>query len=67
MTKDYKILRDTLERVIQNSGLNIGAAYFIVKDLMNDLEQLFIAQVNAECLAEAQTENTEDNMQETEK
>ena len=67
MTKDYKILRDTLERVIQNSGLNIGAAYFIVKDLMNDLEQLFMAQVNAECLAEAQTENAEDNMQETEK
>lgn len=67
MTKDYKILRDTLERVIQNSGLNIGAAYFIVKDLMNDLEQLFMAQVNAECLAEAQMENTEDNTQEAEK
>ena len=67
MTKDYKILRDTLECVIQNSGLNIGAAYFIVKDLMNDLEQLFMAQVNAECLAEEQVENTEDNTQESEK
>lgn len=57
MTKDYRILRDTLEQVIQNSGLNIGAVYYITKDLLNDLEKLFMAQVNDECLAETKTEN----------
>lgn len=65
MTKDYRILRDTLEQVIQNSGLNIGAVYYITKDLLNDLEKLFIAKVNDECLAEAHNEEASAIVEET--
>ena len=33
MNKKYQVFRETLKQVIQNSGLDIGVAYFILKDV----------------------------------
>ena len=61
MIKQYQILRESIVRVIQNSGLDIGAAYFIMKDIMNEVEKSYYAQLNKECLEEAEKINNEDN------
>ena len=61
MIKQYQILKETIIRVIQNSGLDIGAAYFIMKDIMNEVEKSYYAQLNKECLEEAEKINNEDN------
>ena len=61
MIKQYQILRESIVRVIQNSGLDIGAAYFIMKDIMNEVEKSYYAQLNKECLKEAEKINNEDN------
>lgn len=59
MAKQYQILKETIVHVIQNSGLDIGAAYFILKDIYNDVERAYYAQLNQECLEEAQEINDE--------
>ena len=66
MTKYYQILKEQINYAISNSGLDIGAAYFIVKDIMNNLEHLYYAQVNKECLEEAENnkEENQDNLNE---
>lgn len=60
MIKQYQILRETIVRVIQNSGLDIGAAYFILKDVFYEMEKTYYAQLNRECLEEAKEINDEE-------
>lgn len=57
MVKNYQILKEQINYAISNSSLDIGAAYFIVKDILNDLEHLYYVQVNKECLEEANRNN----------
>ena len=52
MVKNYQILKEQINYAIQESGLDIGAAYFIMKDIINNLEQLYYSQVNREFLEE---------------
>lgn len=59
MIKNYQILKEQINYSIENSGLDIGAAYLIMKDIMNNLEHLYYAQINKECL-----ENAENNEKE---
>lgn len=59
MIKNYQILKEQINYAIQESGLDIGAAYFIMKDVMNNLEHLYYAQVNKECLEEAEKSENE--------
>lgn len=61
MIKRYQILKESILRLIQNSGLDIGAAYFIIKDIFCDVEKAYYAQLNKECLEEAEKINNEDN------
>ena len=58
MNKKYQIFREALKQVIQNSGLDIGVAYFILKDVFSEIESLYYAQLNKECLEEAKKINT---------
>lgn len=59
MIKNYQILKEQINHAINNSGLDIGAAYFIMKDIINNLEHLYYAQVNKECLEEAEKNENE--------
>lgn len=61
MIKNYQILKEQINYSIENSGLDIGAAYFIMKDIMNNLEHLYYAQVNKECLEDAENKEHERN------
>lgn len=59
MIKNYQILKEQINYAINNSGLDIGAAYFIMKDILNNLEHLYYAQVNKECLEESEKNENE--------
>lgn len=59
MIKNYQILKEQINYAIQESGLDIGAAYFIMKDVINNLERLYYAQVNKECLEDAEKDEKE--------
>jgi hypothetical protein len=45
---DCEYFRENVKALIQNSGLNIGTVYFIMKDFCNDLEASYYNQVNFE-------------------
>lgn len=60
MVKQYQILKETMRNVIQNSGLDIGMAYFILKDIFSEVESTYYAQLNRECLEEAEKINNEE-------
>lgn len=60
MIKNYQMFKDTTNNVIQNSGLDIGAVYFILKDIVSDIEKMYFAQINRELLEE-QKQNIENN------
>lgn len=52
----YEKFRQTLRQVIQESGLDVGAVLFILKDITREVEQLYVQQVQKE----VQSENTEE-------
>ena len=43
----YKFRRD-LENLINNSGLTIDAAYFVLKDIMSEIDSLYKEQIKRE-------------------
>lgn len=59
MIRKYQILKETINHSIQNSGLDIGAVYFILKDIFNEIEKMYYAQINKECIKEIQKTNQE--------
>ena len=60
MISKYQILKESINQVIQNSGLDIGAVYFILKDIFNEIEKLYYAQINRECLNEIKEETKQE-------
>lgn len=52
MTKNYQILKESINNLMVNSGLNIGAIYFILKDIYQEIEKIYFAQINKELLEE---------------
>lgn len=59
MIKNYQILKEKINYVIKESGLDIGAAYFIMKDIMNNIEHLYYAQINKEFLEDTKESSPE--------
>ena len=57
MIKNYQILKESINSIIQKSGLDIGAVYFIFKDIFRDIENLYYAQINQELMQELEKEN----------
>lgn len=53
MIKKYQIFKETLKNVIQESGLDVGAVYFILKDVFRELETTYYTQINKEFIEEA--------------
>ena len=52
MIKNYQILKESISSVIQKSDLDIGAVYFIFKDLFREIEILYYNQINKELAEE---------------
>lgn len=53
MAKEYQILRQTFDKVIAGSPLDIGGIYYVLKDLFRDVENQYFAQINSELINEA--------------
>lgn len=60
MIKNYEIFKMTITQTIQNSGLDIGMVYFIMKDVFYELEKTYIRQINKEVLEEKKNTNSND-------
>ena len=56
MIKNYQILKDSINSIIQKSGLDIGVVYFILKDIFKDIEALYYSQINRELIEESKEE-----------
>ena len=52
MIKNYQILKESIHNLIVNSKLDIGAIYFILKDIFQEIEKLYFAQINKELIEE---------------
>ena len=52
-----KNLRKQLEVVINNSWVSIDAAYYVVKDILNELTEIMTNEINTEVVQEG-VENT---------
>lgn len=61
MVKNYQILKEKINYAIKESNLDIGATYFIMKDIMNNIEHLYYAEINKEFLEEAKNKKDENN------
>ncbi len=59
MIRNYQILIEQINYAIQNSDLDIGAAYFIVKDVFQTLEKMYYAQINTEFIEESKDKKEE--------
>lgn len=59
MIKKYQILKETINKVIVDSSLDIGAIYFILKDIFTEIENLYYARINQE-LAEDSIQESEE-------
>ena len=57
MIKKYQVLKEQINYLIQNSGLDIGAVYFIIKDIFREVEILYYTQINKEIIEEEPEEN----------
>lgn len=69
MIKNYQILKEKINYSIKESVLDIGAIYFIMKDIMNNIEHLYYAEINKEFLEESKNneESTTDMVSEDKK
>lgn len=65
MIKNCQILKETIIGSINNSGLDVGTAYFILKDVFTSFENIYYAELNKECLEENKKKSKEDHAEET--
>ena len=65
MIKNYELFKTKLETVIKTSGQDIGAIYFIMKDVYDRVEKTYYQQVQQELNAERQAQAKAEAQQET--
>ena len=53
----YEKFKQTIMQIIQSSGLDVGIVYFILKDIVKEVEQLYFTQVQKEASAQPKEEN----------
>ena len=58
MISNYQNFYQTIKDDILNSKLNIGEIYFILKDIMHDIENLYYAKINEELISLTTTEES---------
>lgn len=58
----YEKFKQTIQRTIQGSGLDVGIVYFILKDIVHEIEPLYYQQVEKE--AQSEKENAQEEQSE---
>lgn len=56
MIKNYEVLKNNITMSIQESGLDIGAVYFIIKNIYSEIEKMYYVQINKELIEENKKE-----------
>ena len=54
MIKNYQIFKESINKIIQNSGLDIGVVYFILKDIFREIETMYYSYLNRELMDETE-------------
>lgn len=49
----------TIKKAIQDCGLDVGIIYFILKDILKEIEQLYYGQINRELSDKQKNQNNE--------
>ena len=62
MALQHVSFKESIMNTIQNSGLDIGSCYYIMKSVMSELEFAFYSQVNKEL----QEKESKDELETTE-
>ena len=65
MIHNYEVLRQSLTTMIQKSNLDIGAIYFICKDVFRDVEMAYANAVNSGLAEQNKKNNQRDPLEET--
>lgn len=52
----YEKFKQTIQQIIQQSGLDVGIVYYILKDLTNEVHVLYLQQVQKEYIEEQNKE-----------
>ena len=53
----YEKFRKALRQVIQSSELDVGVVYFILKDMLYEIEALYLGRIQQEAQSEAQAQS----------
>lgn len=48
MIRNYEMLKNVLIRAVQESGLDVGGAYYVLLSVVNDLEKQYYASIKSE-------------------
>lgn len=59
MIKKYQLFKNQIIYLIQNSGLDIGMIYFILKDIMTEIDELYCNQIKLELTIEQEKKEEE--------
>lgn len=54
MNRSYEVFRNNVINTIQNSDIELGAAYYILKDVLGEVEKAYSHSIQQELEAEAQ-------------
>lgn len=54
MIKNYQIFKESINKIIQNSGLDVGVVYFILKDVFREIETMYYSYLNSELMNETE-------------
>ena len=61
MIKNYKIFEQSIRNFIQESGLDVGVTYNILKDIYKDLEKTYYDLLRLEIEEDSKQENIGDD------
>lgn len=56
----YERFREALRTDITQSGLDVGAVYFILKDIVREVEPLYLRKVQEDLKKEKETEEEQE-------
>lgn len=59
-------LRKQIENTINNSGLPIDAIYFVLKDILNEVSEIYNNEVTKEEMQKIEQENSKENTKDKE-
>lgn len=57
-------LRKNVENIINQSGLSIDCIYFVFKDLMNEIENIYNQEIQKELIEQQENKNNDENIEE---